>query len=128
MTQSGPAGDRLLSRVGQSLLADLAVTNRRFLFSKLFRFWGGVDAFLSDGIGYLIICGREIASLCLSGFVVGDLHVIDIETEASHQRRGYAALAAQAFIAECAERHCISHNSRGASYRWRGSLCHNQRV
>jgi RimJ/RimL family protein N-acetyltransferase len=57
----------------------------------------------------VLVCGEEIASLCYSGFVAGDTHAIDVETEASHRRKGYARAVATAFIAECVERHLQPH-------------------
>ena len=53
--------------------------------------------------------GEEIASLCFSGFVAGNSHVIDIETKASQRGKGYAETVARAFIAECLEKHLQPH-------------------
>ncbi|MGD9030781.1 MAG: GNAT family N-acetyltransferase [Anaerolineae bacterium] len=103
-------GDRLkLLSAEECLASDLLTTSREFLLSKLLRFWGSVDAFLGTGIGCVLVCEREIASLCFSGFVVGNVHVVDIETRASHQGKGYAQIVAHAFIAEGIERRLRLH-------------------
>jgi hypothetical protein len=113
-------GDHRLLRVDQHLLADPSVGNKEFLFSKLIQFWGSVDTFLNTGLGYVLVDGEEVASLCCSGFVAGNIHVMDVETEVSHRRKGYAETVAQAFVAECIEKHlqphwdCMAENTASA--------------
>lgn len=107
--QIASIGDRKPLRIAQPVLSDSLVVNKEFLFSKMLKFWGSVDAFLRAGIGYMLISGDEIASLCFSGFVVGNVHVIDIETKGSFRRRGFAELVARAFIQECADRRLQIH-------------------
>jgi len=120
VTQLKTIGDCKLLRVDQHLLVDLSVGNKAFLFSKLIQFWGSVDTFLNTGLGYVVVDGEEIASLCCSGFVAGKIHVIDIETEASHRRKGYAEIVARAFVTECIEKHlqphwdCMAENTASA--------------
>jgi GNAT superfamily N-acetyltransferase len=101
-------GCRLL-RVNPHLLVNLSVNNKLFLFSKLTHFWGSVDAFLNTGLGYVLVDEEEIASLCYSGFVAGNIHAIEIETVPSHRRKGYAEAVARAFLAECIEKHLQPH-------------------
>jgi GNAT superfamily N-acetyltransferase len=120
VAQLGAVGDCKLLRVDQHLLVDLSVGNKEFLFSKLIQFWGSVDTFLNTGLGYVLVDREEIASLCCSGFVAGNIHVMDIETEASHRRKGYAETVARAFVAECIEKHlqphwdCMAENTASA--------------
>ena len=102
-------GDCKLLRVAQPVFSDFTMFNQGFLFSKILKFWGSVDEFLKGGIGYVLISGEEIASLCFSGFVVGNVHVIDIETKGSYRRKGFAELVARAFIQECMHRHLQIH-------------------
>jgi hypothetical protein len=109
VTQLKAVGDSKLLRVDRHLLVDLSAVNKEFLFSKLVQFWGSVDTFLNTGLGYVVVDGEEIASLCCSGFVAGKIHVIDVETEASHRRKGYAETAARAFVTECIEKHLQPH-------------------
>lgn len=109
-------GDCKLLRIDRRLLVDLSASNEGFLRSKLELFWGSEEAFLKAGLGYVLVCGEEIASLCCSGFVSGNTHAMDIETEASYRRKGYAEAVAKAFIAECIEKHfqpywdCMAEN------------------
>jgi hypothetical protein len=109
VTQRKVVGDYRLLRVDQHLLVDLSVGNREFLFSKLIRFWGSVSKFLNTGLAYVLVDGKEIVSLCCSGFVAGNVHAIDIETEVSHRRKGYAEAVARAFVSECVEKHLQPH-------------------
>jgi len=108
-TQPETVGDCRLHRIDRRLLADLSATNEEFLHAKLALFWGSEGAFLRAGLGYVLACGEEIACLCFSGFVAGNTHAIDVETKASHRRKGYARAVATAFIAECVERHLQPH-------------------
>ena len=113
-------GDSRVKRVDRQLLIDLSADSKKFLFSKLTKFWHSVDAFLDTGLGYALVEGEEIVSLCFSGFVAGTIHVIDIETKVSHRRKGYAELVAQAFIADCIENRlqpywdCMAENTASA--------------
>lgn len=109
VTQPKVAADCKLRKVDRQLVVDLSAANKEFLVTKLIQFWGSVDTFLNTGLGYLLEVGEEIASLCCSGFVAGNIHVIDIETEASHRRKGCAETVSRAFIAECIERHFQPH-------------------
>jgi RimJ/RimL family protein N-acetyltransferase len=118
--QPETVGDCRLQRIDRHLLAHLSATNEEFLHARLELFWGSEGAFLRAGLGYVLVCGEEIASLCCSGFVSGNTHAIDVETEASHRRKGYAMTVAQAFITECVERNlqpywdCMAENVASA--------------
>jgi hypothetical protein len=101
--------DNRLKRVDRQLLVDRSIGNRQLLISKLTHFWSSADAFLNTGLGYVMIVEEEIASLCFSGFVAGNIHAIDIETEPSQRRKGYAERAARAFLAECIEKRLKPH-------------------
>ncbi len=97
------SNSRLLHIDGQ-LLAKFPAGEADFLHDKLELFWGSQEAFLRAGLGYVLVRGSEIASLCCSAFVAGDTHVIDIETVATQRRQGYALAVARAFITACIER------------------------
>jgi hypothetical protein len=101
--------DCRLLRVNPHLLVNLTASNKQFLLSRLTHFWGSVDAFLKTGLGYVLVDEEEIASVCCSGFVVGNIHAIDIETEQSHRRKGYAEAVARAFLAECIKKRLQPH-------------------
>ena len=93
-----------IKRIDRELFGDLEIMSREFLFSKLNKFWGDAEAFMRGGFGYVLLVNEEIISLCFSGFVAGNMHVIDIETKAAHQKKGYAEKVAQAYIADCIDR------------------------
>jgi GNAT superfamily N-acetyltransferase len=109
LTQPEVADGHRLLRVDPRLLVNHSLSNIQFLSSKLTHFWGSVDAFLNTGLGYVLVDGDEIISLCCSGFVAGNIHAIDIETEQSHRRKGHAEAVARAFLAECTKKHLQPH-------------------
>jgi len=96
-------------RVDPYATADLFVNNKEFLISKLVQFWGDVDPFYDTGVGHVLITGEEIASLCISGFVAGNVHAIDIETGERYRRKGFAEAVARAYIEECAKKQLNLH-------------------
>lgn len=92
-----------LVRVDSALMHDLKVANSSFLEDKITYFWSTVDDFLKHGFGYMLVHeqNNEIISICLSGFVAGLAHAVDIETVEAHRNRGYAAVVAKAFVEAC---------------------------
>jgi RimJ/RimL family protein N-acetyltransferase len=96
-------------RLDADLISAASLHNHQFLRSKLGRFWRDDDRFLSTGIGYAIIHEQAVASLCLSAFVAGGIHVMDIETTPAQRRKGFARLVAEAFLRECLARHLQPH-------------------
>jgi hypothetical protein len=69
--------------------------------SRIAQFWGSVDKFYETGIGYGVVENGMIAALCMSGFVDGTVHTVEIETAERYHRRGHALSAASHFIADC---------------------------
>jgi RimJ/RimL family protein N-acetyltransferase len=80
---------------------DHAITNIEFLHAKIAEFWSSAQEFFQEGVGYGIVCKNEMVSLCFSGFVVDNVHCIDIETLEKHQGKKLAQQAACAFVEEC---------------------------
>jgi RimJ/RimL family protein N-acetyltransferase len=66
--------------------------------------WKSAAAFAQDGVGFCVLEGGRIASLCYSVFVHGRHHEIDILTFSAHRRLGLGRVVATAFIAECLRR------------------------
>lgn len=81
--------------------SDNAIQNVAFLHTKISEFWSSAERFFQDGIGYCIVCKNEIISICFSGFVVENVHCIDIETLEEHQGKKLARQVAVAFVEEC---------------------------
>lgn len=75
-----------------------------FLQSKILEFWSSVDKFLNEGIGYCAVYKGGIVSVCFSGFVVDNVHCVDIETLEEHQGNKLAQKLTHAFVNECLER------------------------
>ncbi len=66
--------------------------------------WASVDDFLQNGLGFALLAGDEIASASYSIFASRTHLEIDVHTDEKYQRRGFAMLAASAFIEECLKR------------------------
>ncbi|MDA1853061.1 GNAT family N-acetyltransferase [Bacillus anthracis] len=77
--------------------------NIDFLQSKILEFWSSPDHFFNEGIGYCIVYGDLIVSVCFSGFVFENIHCIDIETIEEHQGRKLAQTIAHSFVKDCLE-------------------------
>jgi GNAT superfamily N-acetyltransferase len=78
-------------------------SNIKFLHRKILEYWSSPSDFFENGIGYCMLHNNEIISLCFSGFVVGNVHGLDIETEAAHQGKKLAQKLAQMFVKDCLE-------------------------
>lgn len=90
-------------KINESLFSntDHTITNIKFLHAKIAEYWSSAEEFFQEGIGYCIVCNNEIVSMCFSGFVVENVHCIDIETLEEHQGKKLAQKAAFAFVEEC---------------------------
>ncbi|MEB2300348.1 GNAT family N-acetyltransferase [Lysinibacillus xylanilyticus] len=88
-------------QVDKALFEDNTIKNPAFLQSKILSFWSSVKCFLSNGIGYCIVYDHHIVSLCFSGFVVENIHCIDIETLEAHQGNKLAQKLAHHFVKDC---------------------------
>ncbi|WP_434752210.1 GNAT family N-acetyltransferase [Paenibacillus amylolyticus] len=100
---SQPAEGTQVLKIDEALMNDRRLHNLSFVTDKIKHFWTDVDAFQKYGVGYVVTREEEIVSICLSAFVEGNTHAIDIETLEGHRKRNYAALAAQAYMSECNE-------------------------
>lgn len=63
--------------------------------------WKSLDDFMSHGIGYALMNGDKLASVCSSVFVSSARVEIDVHTEEEYCRRGFASITASALIEEC---------------------------
>jgi len=66
--------------------------------------WAAVDDFLTNGLGFALLDGDEIASTCHSVFASRERLEIDVHTDEKYQRRGFAVLVASVFIEACLAR------------------------
>jgi RimJ/RimL family protein N-acetyltransferase len=63
--------------------------------------WSSVDDFITNGIGYAMMKGGEIASTCISVFSSLEKVEIDVHTNEKFRRQGLAELVCTAFIEKC---------------------------
>lgn len=80
-------------------------------------FWGGLDRFLTHGIGTAVLKDGEIVSRCHAVMVGGGEAEISIETTEPYRRQGFATLAACAFIG-----HCLDQGLRPAWSCWDNNI------
>ncbi|MBT2214685.1 GNAT family N-acetyltransferase [Virgibacillus dakarensis] len=78
-----------------------SIKNIEFLQSKILEFWSSPEIFFNYGMGYCIVYKNEIVSVCFSGFVVGNVHCIDIETLEAYQGKKLAQKVAHSFVKDC---------------------------
>ncbi len=76
-----------------------SISNIEFLRSKILEFWSTPDSFFDRGIGYGVIHGKQIVSVCFSGFVAEGVHCIDIETLEAHRGKKIGAHGCSSFRA-----------------------------
>lgn len=60
--------------------------------------WASVEDFLAHGLGFAVLDGDQIASLCFSVLASREKVEIDVHTHENYRRRGLAILAASALI------------------------------
>ncbi len=90
--------------------------------AKVELFWGDVESFFVAGIGFCALRDSTLASVCLSGFVAEQVHVIDIETIDSYQRQGLGYQVGSAFVSRCLDRGfspqwgCMEENSASRAF------------
>jgi hypothetical protein len=108
-------------KVDRNLLAGFHLRDSEFVLSKIKRFWDSTETFLNKGLGYVLICQEEAASICFSAFVAGNTHAIDVETVEKYRQRGFAEIVTGEFVKECIQRglkphwECMKENVPSAS-------------
>lgn len=66
--------------------------------------WASIDDYLAYGLGFALVEGDEIASVCTSVFASRERMEIDVHTTEKYQRRGFAVAVTTAFIEACLQR------------------------
>jgi RimJ/RimL family protein N-acetyltransferase len=69
--------------------------------ARILPIWKSPADFVSNGIGFALLDGNKIASVCTSVVVSSARVEIDIHTEEQYRRRGFASIVASALIEEC---------------------------
>ncbi|TFE02221.1 GNAT family N-acetyltransferase [Jeotgalibacillus salarius] len=75
--------------------------SRRLIREKIDLFWSSEQDFFENGIGLCVMKDKEVATICMTGFRAGNVHVMDIETYKSFKKRGLGTAAAKAFVKTC---------------------------
>jgi hypothetical protein len=88
---------------------DDSISNIEFLRSKIVEFWSTPEKFFSNGIGYCMVYKNEIVSVCFSGFVVGNVHCVDIETLEAHQGKKLAQIVASSYVKDCLDHRIVPY-------------------
>jgi GNAT superfamily N-acetyltransferase len=98
-------------KISQTLYnnSDNSIKNIEFLHSKISEFWSSSKRFFKEGIGYCVVYKNEIVSMCFSGFVVENVHCIDIETLEEHQGKKLAQRVALTFVEDCLENNIVPY-------------------
>ncbi|WP_053365725.1 GNAT family N-acetyltransferase [Bacillus sp. FJAT-27245] len=79
------------------------MNNIEFLHSKILEYWSSPDNFFHKGTGYCIVHEKHIVGVCFSGFVVGNVHCVDIETLEFYRGKKLAQKIAHCFVKDCLE-------------------------
>lgn len=94
-------GYEIVKITGNLLMNHNSIRNFELLQSKILEFWSSPEDFLDLGIGYCVLYNNEIVSVCFSGFVVENVHCIDIETVEAHRGKNLARKITHSFVKEC---------------------------
>lgn len=88
---------------------DYSIKNIEFLHAQILAFWSSSEAFFRVGIGYCMIYKKEIVSICFSGFVVGNVHAVAIETIEGHRGKKLAQQTAKSFVTACLNNNIVPY-------------------
>ena len=66
--------------------------------------WASIDDFLSNGLGFAVLDGDQIASACTSVLASRQKMEIDVHTAEAYRGQGLATICASAFIDTCLQR------------------------
>lgn len=88
-------------KIDETLFDNNGAINLDFLHAKILEFWFTPERFIEEGCGYCVVYKREVDSICFSGFVVGNVHGISIETVEAHQGKNLAQKIAHQFVKDC---------------------------
>lgn len=90
--------------IDAELLGSTDLGNLQQVTNEIHSTWASLDDFLSIGFGYCLLIGEQIACWCTAEYVEGATTGVGIETVEEHWGRGFATLAAAAFVEHCVAR------------------------
>ncbi|MHB0876285.1 MAG: GNAT family N-acetyltransferase [Anaerolineae bacterium] len=103
-----PSGFRV-EPVDGAFMAHTDLKSAESLLEWLHDCWLSPATFAEHGFGICILEGDEVVSWCMAEYVSGGRCGIGIETTEGYRRRGFAAIAADAFVRACRERGLRPH-------------------
>lgn len=83
--------------------------NNGYIAKKLLKFWPTVEAFFSQGFGFIVVHNSEVVSICFSAFVFDGVHAIEIETVEEHRGKSLAQKLAHTYVRACLERGIVPY-------------------
>lgn len=107
-SQSAQVGCEV-TKMDRDVLVEFRLRNSELVLSKVKRFWDSVGMFLDKGLGFVLVCQEEAASICFSACLAGNTRTIDVETVEKYRRRGFAETVAREFVKECIQRGLRPH-------------------
>lgn len=101
--------ERLHARPIDEAVLTSHMQNAGSLRKKVLDRWISLEGFLETGLGYCIVEDDRIASVCLSGWVFGQVHAVSVETYPGFRRRGLARAATAALFEKYEQRGIEPH-------------------
>ncbi len=99
-----------MENINELLLAKTNLKNLDMLIDAIKSRWNSINAFISSGFGYCLVKDQEkIVCWCIAEDISQNNCGIAIETVQEHQRQGFAAFTASAFIEDCLLRNKTPH-------------------
>lgn len=90
-------------KIDEELYYSNTLHNIDLLHSKILEYWSSTEQFFRLGTGYCIKNPNNIISICFSGFVIDDVHAVDIETLKAYGGNKLAQKLAHVFARDCLE-------------------------
>jgi RimJ/RimL family protein N-acetyltransferase len=100
-------------RVDQGLLKadDIIIPEAIAEWTSIEDYWGTVDNFLANGVGFCVLHDNQIVAQCMADCVADEQMDIGITTAPAYRRKGLAAIATAATV-----EHCLTHGFKAVGW------------
>lgn len=85
------------------------IKNIDFAINRVKKFWGTLDAYKTNGIGYCAVHKSQIVGICFSGFVAGNTHSIEIEVLPEYRKLGIGKMLTLSFVQEAKNKNLLPY-------------------
>lgn len=85
------------------------ITNIDFAINRVKKFWGTLDAYKTNGIGYCAVRNNKVIGICFSGFVAGKSHSIEIEVLSGYRKLCIGKKLTLSFIQEAKSKNLLPY-------------------